>query len=65
MTNAWKYQHYFEFDSVKTEKSISILGALYMGRKLLSMVKNVTQRNLPNTAECDETYLLISQFKSS
>lgn len=40
--NAWKYQHYFEFDSVKSDKNISICCTLCMGRKLLSTAKNST-----------------------
>ncbi|KAL7391338.1 hypothetical protein ABVT39_007938 [Epinephelus coioides] len=40
--NAWKYQHYFEFDSVKGDKNISVRCTLCVGRKLLSTAKNST-----------------------
>ncbi|KAK1891406.1 Phosphoheptose isomerase [Dissostichus eleginoides] len=40
--NAWKYRHYFEFDSVKSDKNISVRCTLCVGRKLLSTAKNST-----------------------
>ena len=40
--NAWKDGHYFEFDSVKGDKNISVRCTLCVGRKLLSTAKNST-----------------------
>lgn len=41
--NAWKYRHYFVFDSVtKGVKNISIRCTHCVGRKLLSTAKNAT-----------------------
>lgn len=40
--NAWKYRHYFEFNSVKGDKNISVRCTLCEGRKLLSTAKNST-----------------------
>lgn len=40
--NSWKYRHYFEFDSVKGDKNISVRCTLCVGRKLLSTAKNST-----------------------
>ena len=38
--NAWKYQHYFEFDTVKGDRNNSVRFTLCVGRKLLSTAKN-------------------------
>uniref|UniRef100_A0A8C1X9L2 BED-type domain-containing protein n=1 Tax=Cyprinus carpio TaxID=7962 RepID=A0A8C1X9L2_CYPCA len=46
--NAWKYRHYFEFNSVsELKKNISVRCKLCVGRKLLSTAKNSTS-NLSN-----------------
>uniref|UniRef100_A0A1A8L117 HAT C-terminal dimerisation domain-containing protein n=2 Tax=Nothobranchius pienaari TaxID=704102 RepID=A0A1A8L117_9TELE len=40
--DGWKYRHYFQFDSVKNDKNISVRCTLCVGRKLLSAAKNST-----------------------
>uniref|UniRef100_A0A8C6KMI4 BED-type domain-containing protein n=1 Tax=Nothobranchius furzeri TaxID=105023 RepID=A0A8C6KMI4_NOTFU len=40
--DGWKCRHYFQFDSVKNDKNISVRCTLCVGRKLLSAAKNST-----------------------
>uniref|UniRef100_A0AAY5JX14 HAT C-terminal dimerisation domain-containing protein n=1 Tax=Esox lucius TaxID=8010 RepID=A0AAY5JX14_ESOLU len=50
--NAWKYRHYFEFDSVKGDKNISIRCTLCVGRTFLSTAKNSTSNLSKHLASC-------------
>ena len=44
--HGWKYGHYFDFQSVKNEKNITVRCKLCLGRKIPSTAKNTT--SIPN-----------------
>uniref|UniRef100_A0A3P9C291 HAT C-terminal dimerisation domain-containing protein n=1 Tax=Maylandia zebra TaxID=106582 RepID=A0A3P9C291_9CICH len=54
----WKYRHYFEFDSLKSDKNISVRCTLCIGRKLLSTSKNSTSNLSKHLARCHKNVKL-------
>ena len=60
--HGWKYGHYFNFESVKNEKNITVRCKLCVGRKLLSTAKNTTSNLLKHLEKVHNDVKLVEKY---